>query len=122
MKLRLQNKEFPPYSYCLLGKIHNEEKLKDRKYEQDPQDPNLFVVSKTRMQYRKEGESAGVWTGQCGSYIDSSDGQLNHGCCGPFKFDGVYVFLKPEDGEGCCHGASEDKKMAEEPSQNHNHR
>ncbi|KID82928.1 hypothetical protein MGU_09764 [Metarhizium guizhouense ARSEF 977] len=59
-EIETANKEFPPYSYCLLGKIHNEEKLKDHPYKQDPQDPNLFVVSKTRMQYRKEGESGGV--------------------------------------------------------------
>ncbi|KID80946.1 hypothetical protein MGU_11650 [Metarhizium guizhouense ARSEF 977] len=113
-EIETANKEFPPYSYCLPGKIHNKEKLMDKKYQQDPQDPNFFVVTETRMQYRKEGESAGVWTGKCGTYIDSSDGKLNHGCCGPFKFDHAYAFAKPEDGEGWCHVASETWKVPED--------
>lgn len=112
-EIQKANDEFPPISYCQAGKQPSKEKI-GGKTEQDPEDSNLFVVTETGMQYRKEGPDDAVWTGKCGTYIDSSDGKLNHGCCGPFSFDGASMPVKPEDGAPWCRGAENGKKVPED--------
>ncbi|TWU71165.1 hypothetical protein ED733_002738 [Metarhizium rileyi] len=114
-ELKAAEKEYPPIEFCMPGKSRAEQKMDEAKYEQDPTDPDLFAVAETNMQYRREEGGYGVWTGQCGHYRDSSDGQLNHGCCGPFEYETrSYSWAKPEDGQGWCHIAGDEHKVPEE--------
>ncbi|GKU09491.1 class iii nucleotidyl cyclase [Fusarium langsethiae] len=99
-----KNQQFPPVEYCAPG-------LRAAplpRYVQDPKNSSLFTDESTWMQYKKNDNRTSTWTGKCGSYRESSDGLLNHGCCGPFDFPTGHFIVKPEDGAPWCQGVRDE--------------